>query len=167
MTTLSLLGKSVRRVLFVCPSLQNHDSFCQEREYRLWIQIPDAKIQISGKGNPDKIGDIQPCSPFGNTEKTKDHDQNEYPQQDQPEESEQVPSEIKEKSRPEEINSQLPAIDGKSICNLFFAGTGCQDKIRRDSHKQIQEGPYYRKQPGWRRQRRLIQRPEGIHFVTG
>lgn len=131
------------------------------------IQPPYSEIQISCKGEPDQIWNIQPGGPFGDGQKSKDHNKNQNPQQNQPEKREQIPAEIKEKGGPEEIDGQLQEIDSKCTGDCVFISTGYENQIRRDSHQKVQDGPYHWKQPGRRRQWRLIERPEGIHFIAG
>ena len=76
-------------------------------------------------------------------------------------------NQIKEKGGPEEIDGQLQEIDSKCTGDCVFISTGYENQIRRDSHQKVQDGPYHWKQPGRRRQWRLIERPEGIHFIAG
>ena len=74
---------------------------------QLSVEHPHSKIQVCGKGHPEEIWNLQPCSRFIHFPKGQNHQQDQNPQRDQPKESEPKGLQIEEDDAPEEIEHQL------------------------------------------------------------
>ena len=69
----------------------------------LFIEDPHAKIQIRGKGHPQEVGDLQQGGRFVDFAESKDHQQDQRPQDHQPDERKTERPEFKENDAPEKI----------------------------------------------------------------
>lgn len=74
---------------------------------QLSVEHPHPEIQVCGKGHPEEIGHLQPCSRFIHFPEGQNHQQDQNPQRDQPKESKSKSLQIKEDNAPEEIECQL------------------------------------------------------------
>ena len=74
---------------------------------RLSVQKPHTEIEISGKGDPEQVRDLQPCRKLVDFAERQDHQGNQKPQHKQPEEGKTKCLKIKEKNAPKEVEYQL------------------------------------------------------------
>ena len=74
---------------------------------QLSVEQPHPEIQVCGKGHPEKIRNLQPCSRLIHFPEGQNHQQDQNPQCDQPKESKSKSLQIKEDNAPEEIECQL------------------------------------------------------------
>ena len=112
----------------------------------LSVQIPDTKIQIGCKGQPDQIGYLQFCGRRICFPEDKDHPQYQCPQKQQPEKCEAVGLGIEEDGTPEEIYRQL--CDKKIQSQTPGLGGRCKiNSCCSDTHQRKQHCPDNRKHP--------------------
>ena len=110
------------------------------------VQVPDTKIQISGKGQPQQIGDLQFCRRQICFPENRNHQQYQDPQQHQPEERKTKSLQVEKNRTPKEIHHQL----GNEEIQPLAAGSGGFREIDSGgtyTHEGIQKDPYHRKNP--------------------
>ena len=73
------------------------------------------KIQITGKINPQQIGNLQVCGSSVNPAELKDHFDDGAPEDDKPYESKQERKHIKEDNGPKKVQDQLECITEQGI----------------------------------------------------
>lgn len=74
------------------------------------VQQPNHKCEITGKGNPKKIRDLQKCCSTAEFIKFKNHDNDKHPKQNQPYKCEQKCLHVKEYYTPEKVYDKLKCI---------------------------------------------------------
>ena len=73
----------------------------------LSVEKPYTEVQISGKGDPNKIRNLQPCCKFIDFAERQNHQQNQNPQKHQPYERKTTGLKIEENDTPEKVEYQL------------------------------------------------------------
>ncbi len=118
------------------------------------VQIPNTKIQIGCKGQPEQIGNLQFCGQRICFPECQCHPQHQSPQKQQPQEGKSIGFGIEENGTPEEIYHQL---DNKKIqTQTACFGRSCQtDSGGTYAHEGVQKRPYHREYPAGRGERRF------------
>ena len=76
----------------------------------LSVQQPNARIEIPGEGDPEKVRDLQVRGDRIDLPERQDHPKNQDPQRDEPDERPAKGLPVEENDAPEEVDSQLNEI---------------------------------------------------------
>ena len=93
----------------------------------IWLSVeqPHTEVQVCGKRHPEQIWDLQPCGQFINLAEGEDHEKDQYPQRDQPDQCEAKVLEIEKDDAPEENKGQLEQEEQQTA----GSGSGCRSQI--------------------------------------
>lgn len=98
------------------------------------VEQIDEKVQISGKGDPQQIGDHEIACGLGNFVEQNSRYENENPEGDEPKKREQIALQIEENDGPKKVENKLEPIDSQG---RFARFSGCQDEIGSDAHQDV------------------------------
>ena len=121
----------------------------------LRIEPPYPQIEVCGKCHPKEIGNLQLRSRLIHLPEREDHQKNQSPQRNQPDEGEAKVLEIEKQDAPEKIKGQLK----EEKPQTSRAGAGCRRQInsrRSDPHQGKENAPYDREYDARWRERRLL-----------
>lgn len=131
---------------------------------RLIIQ-GDEKVQIPGKGDPQRIGDQQPGGPLVDAAELADGDEDHGPQEHEHQKRPGIVPFAEEGEGPEEVHRQLRAVEKE--------GGGLERRIAAvnkpggHAHQDEENGPHHREKPAGRGQGRFNKGFVQLHGISG
>ena len=131
----------------------------------LSIEHPDTEGQITGKGDPEEVGELEQTGDGLDLIKQADHHDDEDPQEQEPEKGEGVLLQIEEKEAPEEVDDELDGVDGECGGTLWVVGL--KDHSGTDPHEDIEDGPDDGEEGSRRGEGRFFHQSEGLDAVAG
>lgn len=126
------------------------------------IQQIYRKIQISGKGDPEQIGEHKPARRFVYTEESEHCQENKYPENDYPYKGKQIRFKLEKENRPEKVKCKLHRVKYQRAALRLI---GDKHKIGRNAHQHIQYRPRHGERPFRRRKGRPVENFENLHAV--
>ena len=132
----------------------------------LSVENPQSQIQVSGKGDPEGIGDLQIGGEGRYSLVAKDGADNQVEKNQEPDKGEEEPAEIKKENAPEEVENQAQGVvssaaggRGQILFPVF------RNQRPADPHQDIKDGPDHGKKPAGGRKWRCDKIVVDIHTV--
>ena len=106
------------------------------------IEQKHTKIQISGKSDPQKVGDQQIARGLIDSGEPSHGDENCHPQDDEDDKCCQIHLSAEKHQWPQEIEEKLYSVSDQCLSDLHLVLAGDKYAVRSLSHQQIQHCPH-------------------------